>query len=288
MKNSLSKTMKMSILSAAILLSACSKVPAGNVGIKAYLLGGSKGVDTEELGPGRYWIGINEELYLFPTFTQNYTWTKACVDGDCENEELGFQTVEGLAVTADVGISYRIDPSKAPLIFQKYRKGVDEITDLYLRNMVRDSLVKNASTMPIESVYGAGKTALIAAVQKDVQEQVQPIGILIEKVYWVGELRLPDVVSASINQKIKATQMAQQRENEVRQAKAEADKVIAAARGTAESKITIAKADAEAMALKGAALRSNPELLDLAKIEKWNGQLPRVTGGVVPMMNIKE
>lgn len=287
--NQMSRSFKLTILAAALAaLVGCSKVPAGNVGIKAYLLGSSKGVDTEELGPGRYYIGINEDLFLFPTFTQNYTWTKACVAGDCENEELGFQTVEGLAVTADVGISYHIDPKKAALIFQKYRKGVDEITDIYLRNMVRDSLVKNASVMPIESVYGSGKTALIAQVQKDVTSQVEGIGIVVEKIYWVGELRLPEVVSTSINQKIKATQMAQQRENEVRQAKAEADKVIAGARGTAEAKITVAKADAEAMALKGAALRTNPELLDLARIEKWNGKLPNVvTGnGTVPMMDV--
>ena len=57
-------------------LAACSKVPAGHVGVKVYLLGSSKGVDTEELGVGRYWIGINEELYLFPTYMQNYTWVK--------------------------------------------------------------------------------------------------------------------------------------------------------------------------------------------------------------------
>ncbi len=59
----------------------CSKVPAGNVGIKVYLLGKSKGVDTEELPVGRYWIGINEELYKFPTFTQNYVWTKNINEG---------------------------------------------------------------------------------------------------------------------------------------------------------------------------------------------------------------
>ena len=47
------------------------KVPAGNVGIKVYLLGGEKGVDAEQKGPGRYWIGWNEDLYLFPTYKQN-------------------------------------------------------------------------------------------------------------------------------------------------------------------------------------------------------------------------
>lgn len=51
----------------------CSKVPAGEVGVKVYLLGTDKGVDHEVLGPGRYWIGINQDLYLFPIFTQNYT-----------------------------------------------------------------------------------------------------------------------------------------------------------------------------------------------------------------------
>lgn len=263
----------------------CSKVPAGNVGIKVYLLGTSKGVDVEQLGAGRYWIGMNEELFLFPTFTQNYTWTKACVKGDCENEELGFQTVEGLAVTADVGISYRIDEKKAALIFQKYRKGVDEITDLYLRNMVRDSLVKNASNMQVESVYGSGKTKLIEQVQADVIAQTKDVGIIVEKIYWIGELRLPPVVSGSINAKIQATQMAEQRRNEVEQSKAEADKKVEEARGDAESTLIRARAEAQALNLRGQALKDNKDLVQLNAIEKWNGVLPQVNGGATPFIS---
>ena len=57
------------------MLSSCSKVPAGFVGVKYYLLGTEKGISSEELSPGRYYIGWNEELYLFPTFNQNKTWT---------------------------------------------------------------------------------------------------------------------------------------------------------------------------------------------------------------------
>lgn len=48
----------------------CSKVEAGHVGVKVYLLGRDKGVDSEVLGVGRYWIGWNEDLYLFPTYQQ--------------------------------------------------------------------------------------------------------------------------------------------------------------------------------------------------------------------------
>ena len=173
------------------LSAACAKVPAGHVGIKLYLLGGEKGVDIEELGPGRYWIGLNEELYLFPTFTQNYTWTKEPVDRDDTDESITFQTDQGLAVNADVGISYHVDPAKVTTLFQKYRKGIEEITDIYLRNMVRDALVTEASTRQIEMVYGSGKAELLAAVEKRVRAQVEPLGINLERLYWAGEFRLP-------------------------------------------------------------------------------------------------
>lgn len=273
-------------LGMCLALAACSKVPAGNVGVKYHLYGGDKGVDTEELSPGRYWIGYNEDLYLFPTFTQTYTWTKACIDGDCENEELGFQTSEGLAVTADVGITYHIQKDKATELFEKYRLNVDEITDKYLRNYVRDSMVNNAAAMKVEDVYGTGKTALMNRVQKEVAEKVLPEGIVVEKVYWIGELRLPDTVTRAINAKITATQMTQQRQNEVAQAKAEADKRVETARGAAESVTLIAKAQAEAIDIKGDALSRNPKVIELQAIEKWDGKLPVYNNGPQPFIKI--
>ena len=256
-------------------LVGCSKVPAGNVGVKVYLLGGAKGVDTQELTPGRYWIGVNEELYLFPTFTQNYTWTKNTHEGNAVDESISFQTVEGLSVNSDVGISYSVDPAKVSMLYQKYRKGIDEITDTYLRNMVRDALVTAASTKPIESVYGSGKAELIADVEKRVREQVDPVGIKLERLYWAGDFRLPQTVTDSINAKIKATQMAQQRQNEVAQAEAEAAKTVAQAKGEAES-----------IRIRGEALRENPRLVELTAIEKWDGRLPTVSGGNTPFINL--
>lgn len=267
-------------------LAACSKVPAGNVGVKVFLLGGAKGVDTEELGPGRYWIGVNEELFLFPTFTQNYTWTKEPIDGDSTDESITFQTVEGLSVNSDVGISYTVDPTKVSVLYQKFRKGIAEITDGYLRNMVRDALVTAASTRPIESVYGNGKAELIAAVEERVTNQVKPFGIEVERLYWAGDFRLPPTVVKSINAKIEATQMAQRRRNEVEQAKAEADKQIESARGVAVARLTVAKAEADAIRIKGEALAENPRLVELSAIEKWNGVMPQFTGGALPFVQV--
>lgn len=277
------------VIVAALVLAACSKVPAGNVGVKFYLLGGAKGADTEELSPGRYWIGINEELFLFPTFTQNYTWTKEPIDGDATDESITFQTDQGLSVNADVGISYAVNPSKVTDLFQKYRKGIEEITDVYLRNMVRDALVTAASTRPIESVYGAGKAELLAEVENRLRAQVEPLGINVERLYWAGDFRLPPTVTASINAKIEATQKAQQRENEVAQAKAEADKAVEEARGIADSTLLRARAEAEAISIKGKAISENPRIVELSAIEKWDGKMPQFTGGgAVPFVTVPQ
>lgn len=275
------------LIGAAALTAGCQKVPAGNVGVKYHLLGGDKGVDTEQLSPGRYWIGINEELYLFPTFTQTVVWTKEPMDGDDTDESISFQTIEGLDVNADVGMSFSVIPEKVPDLFQKYRKGFEEITDVYMRNMVRDALVTAGSKRPIETVYGAGKDELIREVFNNVKAQVEPLGINAEKMYWAGKLRLPDSIVSAINAKIAATQMAQQRRNEVERAKAEADKQVEAARGEAESRLLVAKAEADAIRIKGEALRENQRLVELSAIEKWDGKLPVYSlGGATPFIQI--
>lgn len=289
----------------AVALSACNKVPAGNVGVLFNMYGTDKGVDTQVVKPGRYWLSPNEELFLFPTYTQNYNWTLEWVDDNADgqrqasevfDESLRFQSIEGLTINADVGISYAIDKGKVVDIFQKYRKGVDEITDIYLRNMVRDALVTNASAMTAEEIYGTGRTTLIAKVQDDVRKQVGPLGIIVEKVYWNGALRLPSELQNAINAKVQAVQKAQQRENEVAQAKAEALKQVEAARGEADSKLLVAEAEAKAIRIRAEALRSNPELPTLVLAEaqkdavaKWNGVLPTqmIPGGAVPFMNVK-
>lgn len=259
------------------------KVPAGHVGVHVYLLGGDKGVDAVARPVGRHFIGFQQELYLYPTYTQNYTWTREWVDENRDgkqdpeelaDESLSFQDKQGLEISADVGIAYNVDASKATVLFQKYRKGVDEITDTVLRNYVRDALNTETSTMTVEEIYGVGKADLMERATKRVKAQVEPFGIRIEKIYWINSMRLPRGVQAALNAKIEATQKAQQRENEVAQAKAEADKAREEARGVADAQLLRAKAEAESIAIRGEALRNNPALVELTIAEKWDGKLP--------------
>jgi len=277
---------KLVLLIATLLMVAnCSKVPAGYVGIKVYLLGLKKGVSQEELGVGRYWIGINEELYLFPTFTQNYVWTRDVHESSPNDESLTFQTSEGLSVGADIGISYSLNPDKITTIFTTYRRGIAEITDVFMRNMVRDALNKASSTKVVEYVYGRGKSQLIEEVENMVRVQTKKIGIIVEKIYFIGSLRLPDQVTNALNKKIEAKQRAEQRENEIKEEEANAKKKMAVAKGDAESILMKAKAEAEANKIVGKSI--NQSLIDYEAVKKWNGHLPKFTGGqMTPFLDL--
>ena len=277
----------LALVAFAFLMTGCSDVPSGYVGIKVNLLGSEKGVDIQELGTGRYWIGVNEKLYTFPVFSQNQVWTKDPNEGSPNDDSVTFNTEEGLSVNTDIGISYSIDPKRVSLIFQKYRKGIDEITSIYMRSMVRDALVAEASVRSMESIYGRGKSDFIDSVQRRVIAQTEPLGIIVEKIYLIGELRLPPSIISSINAKIEATQKTAQRENEVAQSKAEADKLEQTARGEANSKLLLAEAEAKAIKIKGDALSANPKLVELSAVEKWNGVLPQyMMGSSTPFINM--
>lgn len=264
--------MLLALLPVMFLAAGCDNVPAGYVGVQVEKYGDDRGVNVEVKGPGRYFNGPNTDMFEFPTFTQSYVWGQGERD-----ESFTFQTVEGLSVNTDVGISYSIPRENVVKVFQKYRRGVEEITGIYLRAMVRDALNLAGAGMQVEDVYGKGKAALQQRVEDDVKSRAAQVGIAVEKVYFVNQMRLPNQVMNSINSKIAATQIAQQKENELRAAEADAAKQIA-----------IAKGEAEALEIKARALRENQNILQQMAIEKWDGKLPQYMGnGSVPFVQIK-
>lgn len=269
------------LLSLTLLFTACSKVPAGHVGIIVNLYGTEKGVNLQQVGTGRYWLTPNEELYRFPTFTQTVSW-----NGE---DAVSFQTSEGMKVSAAVGLTYHVKADKVPVLFQKYRAGIDEITNIYMRNMVRDAFNEKASVLQVESVYGAGKADLLRSVEELVRSQVEELGIVVERVYYAADIVLPSQVTQSLNDKIKATQMSQQRQNEVQQSIAEADKERERAKGIADAALIIASAEAKAIELRATALRNNNDIIQLNAIEKWDGKLPMymTSGSSVPFVQVK-
>ena len=258
-----------------------AKVPAGYRGVIVNLYGSNKGIDEQSVGVGRYYLGMNKEMYLFPTFLQNYTWTK----GNREDESITMQTSEGLSIGVDVGITYSIMPDNVVKVFQKYRLGIEEITNTFLRNMTRDAMNKIASTMTVEEIYGSRKEEFISKVTNLIAQEALTDGIEVQKVYLIGSFRLPDAVIESINMKIQATQNALKVENEVATTRAEAQKMIVQAQAEAQQTMIHAKAEADANLLVSRSITS--EFIQYSALQKWDGKLPlTMLGNAVPFINI--
>lgn len=256
-------------LGVALFSTGCgyTTIQPGNVGVVVHKYGGDKGVDVDTIGVGAHWFNpMTTDIYTFSTAMQNYVWTANANEGSSQDESISFQTKEGLSINGDFGITYEVEPDKVAILYQKYREGIREITNVFIRNNVRDALNKAASTMSVEDVIGEGKAKLLDAATDAVVSQVGPLGIHVDKVYLIGTFRLPDVVQKSVDSKIAAQQQALQKHMEVDLSVAEGQKIMA-----------IAHAQAQANREKSASI--TPQLIAMAKIEKWDGHLPMVTGG---------
>jgi|SRR6185312_10577182 len=281
MNNNLKKPLiYLGLLASIVLIFWCfflKMISPGYVGVVVNYFGDNQGVSTKELHTGVHWIAPWKMVYEFPIFEQNITWE--------DNEEFNFQTKEGMAVNAAVGITFNLHPEFVPSIFQKYRRGMDEISHLFVRNYIRDAINSAASKMAIEDLYGSGKEEFFHQVQLGVARDLGSLGINISRVYLIGRFGFPKGVIDALNAKIEATQRAQQRENELREAEAQAKKQIAHAEG--EAKCAILKAESEAKANLVLAKSITPELIQWQATQKWNGHLPQVVGKdssiIIPM-----
>jgi regulator of protease activity HflC (stomatin/prohibitin superfamily) len=265
------------ILGISAIITSCDRVPAGYRGVIVNLYGSDKGVSEQTVGVGRYYLGWNKELFLFPTFLQNYAWV--------EKDAITMQTSEGLSITTNAGITYKISPDNVVKVFQKYRLGIEEITNTFLHNQVRDAMNEVASTMSVEQIYGAKKENFISKVNEIVKAEALENGIEVDKIYLVGSFQLPETVVSSINAKIQATQNAMKVENEVATARAEAQKTVVDAE--ANAKQIMIRAESQAKANKILSESLTPEFVQYQAILKWNGQLPQTNAtGVMPFINI--
>ena len=261
----------------AVALAGCGQVKPGHVGIKVNQYGSNAGVSDQSLGVGTYFTPFGTTIYEYPVFTNTYTYTRSGTEGAADNEEFNFQDKNGLGLSADIAVSYSVNPQLAPKLFQKYRTDAAGIIAGPLRNAIRNALVNRAAAMGVEEIYGPRKQELLNSVQTDVSNFFNPFGLNVEKLFLAGNVRVPDVVLTQINNKIANEQHALAAQAQVATVQAEAQQRIAQAEG-----------EAKAIQVQGDTLRSNPEVLRLRAIEKWDGHLPQVTSGGTPFIQIEK
>ena len=291
-------TLGLLVLASVVGSASCTRVDPGHVGIRVKLAGTARGVQDAPIVAG--WVAYNpitEMVVEFPTSVQNIVWSKDPHEGAITDESITFASSEGVTVNADVGLAFHVEAQRAPRLYARFRqRDVLILAHGYVRNVVREALNEGAAVMPVQQIYGAGKTRLLNESLQRVIARLGDDGFVIDQLTFNSALRLPDNVVAAINRAMEATQNAIQAENRVRQIRAEAEQAVAQARGAAEAARQRAQGEGDALLIRARSEAQANEIIRLSmsrdvlayrQLERWDGHLPVVTGGGnVPMMTL--
>src|ERR1700722_11463159 len=196
-----------------------TRIGPGNVGIKVDLAGSQRGVEDLPIRTG--WVVYNpasSKVVEYPTFVQTAKWTRDLNEGKAINEEISFNTSQGLTVYGDISLSYHLDPLKVPAFYVKFRSDdIDQFTHGFLRNVARDSMNRVSASYTVESIMGDKKPEMEQRSREALQAEVKDIGVVIEQFEFSGSPRPPESVVAAINSAQQAKYIAEQKQNELQQ-----------------------------------------------------------------------
>lgn len=236
------------VVFATTLFTSCEKVDAGHEGILVNLYGDNKGVGQVSMCTGMVWYNpFTQNVYEYPTFVQTVDYEPFTVNAK-----------DGSEFIVDPTVSLKIIDGESPTVFKKYRKDLEEVVNTTLYNYVRDAFrvqINNFSTDYIVSNRDSIENAIESYLATNLKKECFQLEQL------TSGLKYPETIVAAVNAKNKAVQDAQKALNEVEVARAEAEKLIVAAR-----------AEKEANELRNQAL--TPAVLEKMWIEKWDGKLP--------------
>jgi regulator of protease activity HflC (stomatin/prohibitin superfamily) len=263
----------LAVLALLWLLDPFYQVDAGYIGVLTNFGAPSQAT----LEPGLHWrTPFISNIYEVDITPNTATTTESAATHDQQN------------VSTSIAVTFQVNPADAVYIYQNYR----DIPSL--QNTIISPIVSN-DVKAIVSNYDA----------QDLITKREQLGSEIkEKI--ATDLRVYDVIVDGVNitnfdfsqaydQAIEDKQIAQQNaleeqyhlqqvqvsaQQQVVQANAQADAAVATAQGAAKATILQAQADAEAYELKQKTL--TPELIELALINKWNGQMPTYATTALP------
>ena len=252
-------------------IAAVTRIGAGYVGVEVVLSGSQRGASEIPIRTGWvFYSPLRSQIIEFPTFVQTVKWTANLNEGRAQNEEMSYNSKEGMEIYSDVSLSYAIQPSRVPDFYVKYRvSDLETFTHGILRDIVRNSLNEVASTYNVEQIYGEQKTEFLNKVQALIQSKMDPVGVGIQQFGFIGAPRVPAVIAQAITNKAQAIQAAEQANNELAKTQAEAAKTVAQAEGEAKAAVTRAQGEAEANRIRQTSL--TPQLLEPAKDREPEG-----------------
>jgi len=215
------------ILIAGILIKSTVMIDAGQIGVK--VLFGK--VQNEVLGSGLHLINPLVEVRSLDVKTQNYTMSGSNDEGAKTGDDaIRVLTADGLEVTIDLTVLYKLLPSEAPKLVRE--TGVD-YTDKIVRPLTRTKIRDNAVYYDAISLYSSKRDEFQLRIFKSIEDDFKKRGLVLEQLL-VRNITLPQSVKATIEQKINAEQDAQKMQFVLLKEKQEAERKRVEAQGIAD------------------------------------------------------
>jgi regulator of protease activity HflC (stomatin/prohibitin superfamily) len=181
---------------AAVLLLALITIPTmlvyinpGHVGIVIHRAGG--GVDRTPWGPG---LHVRNPLLTaveeYPTFMQTLVLTRGTTEGSPNNDEINVNSQEGQPLSVDVSMSFELDPSRVPALYQTFRTDIATIQHGYVKQTIRQALQEVIGSEQIAEIIGPKKAEAVARAQRLIAERLAPYGLVVKQ-FTLNELRAP-------------------------------------------------------------------------------------------------
>lgn len=215
------------IMITAILIKSIVQIDAGQIGVK--VLFGK--VQNEVLRSGLHFINPFIEIRSLDVKTQNYTMSGMTDEGQKKDDDaIRVLTADGLEVTIDLTVLYKLLPSEAPKLVRE--TGVD-YTDKIVRPLTRTKIRDNAVYYDAISLYSTKRDEFQLRIFKSIDEDFKIRGLVLEQLL-VRNITLPQSVKATIEQKINAEQDAQKMQFVLQKEKQEAERKRVEAQGIAD------------------------------------------------------
>lgn len=241
-------------------------IPAGKVGVDYTAWGGVR-MDSVRHPGWSFKLPVLQTIYLVQTARTTinmYGTTEECEkDFSCNDVAIQVPSREGLLITLDLSLLFRVKPEAAPRIIQEFTPNfIDGTVMPEIRSVAREV----TGTMTITEMYGAGRERLQQEMSGKLQKLFEKDGFVLEQVL-VRDIQYPEQIRKSIEEKQAAEQVSFKKQFEIDIAEKEAKRKKLEGEGIANQKIAIAKGDAEALKLVSQAIKENPEVLKFKQIE---------------------
>ena len=210
-----------------IVTSSFVQIDAGQVGVKK-LFGK---VQPEVLSSGLNFVNPLVVVERLDVRTQNYTMSGVHDEGKISGDDaIKVLTADGLEVTIDLTVLYRVIPSEAPrLIRETGANYEDKIVRPISRTRIRD----NAVYYEAISLYSTKRDEFQSRIFKGLESDFKMRGLFLENLL-VRNITLPAAVKSTIEQKIQAEQESQKMQFILAKERQEADRKRVEAQGIAD------------------------------------------------------